>query len=528
MNSYEKEIELISIKMDKLEDKIQDESIDITFNRRKQIDKWTYECLEKYIYFLIQLNNSSINNIDIIIQTFHNCMDGCLNLTNFHSYLKKNENQLRNLIISYPVLESTFSDFVAQVKKEPPNTKIMYKEIYDPIDLQKFIKKEIDKLATNERIRKDYLDLFCNEKYYNSVDIFFKNMYSYCNNSKQYRIPKYYYEDFVDTFINNIDDEDDFCDDEKKSRKIKETLTTNNKLTFLEILFTFLLYPTEYLLNYLYGEITYPILEECNIVSKWNQEMFYGEHKYTDKTKNKDVYENKYGFNKLIKSRSPSDRGYRYSEKTIDFFVEKNNCTFFKETNFFINLNNKFFLGKIIRSEKCNKNIPEEQLKNLEETSKAVLDYYHMQEIYYSINSIFNFQRTERSYLTKSLDSKMNLIKEKLKEKYKNTDYSDIPDLFVQLIKKQKFFFKTNNCQKIENLDDDYFNMFENVINREEKYKTLSKKFNPEGLNTALKNLETIVYNTAARVSDPHFPEKQKEDYYKQLTIFFPEVYDNI
>lgn len=27
-------------------------------------------------------------------------------------------------------------------------------------------------------------------------------------------------------------------------------------------------------------------------------------------------------------------------------------------------------------------------------------------------------------------------------------------------------------------------------------------------------------------MENDHFPEKQKEDYFKQLTIFYPEVYD--
>lgn len=535
MNIYEQEIELISKKMDKLEDKLQDESTDITYNRRKQIDKWTFECLEKYVYFLIKLNNSTIKNVDDIIQTFHKSMDGCLNLTNFHTYLKKNEMSLRKLFYSDSDLQKAYSDFIEQVKKEPPNTKIMYREIYDPDDLQKLIKKEINKLKNHEKIRKDFLNLFCDESYYEKVDNFFKNMYEYCNSSEQYRIPKHYYADFIDTCINTIEYEFDDGDDEKKAKKIKETLTTNNKLFYLETLFTFLLYPTEYLLNYLYEEITYPILEKCKVISKWETEVFYGEHKYIDKTKNKDIYENKYGVNKLIKSHRPSDRGYRYSEKTIDFFVNNNNSSFFKDTNDFINVYNKFFLGKVEKKgivENDNKNLSEKQHNDLG-TIDAILDYYHMQNEYKSIDSLFRFHRVERSYLEKKIEENKERIKNCLQEKYAQSDYPDIPALFEDIIKNQKYFFTViSNNDSINDIEEnyekkEYFEEYKDISNDIKKVElALSSKFSSYNFNTLIKNYEAVVYNTAARLLDPHFSEKEKEVYFKQLTIFFPEVYN--
>ncbi len=539
MNTYEQEIELVNLKMDKLEGKVQDESIDITFNRRKQIDKWTYECLEKYMFFLMKLNNPIVKNMDNIIQTFRKHMNGCFNITNFHSYIKKNENSLKDLIAPYPDLETAYSDFIEQVKKEPSNTEIMYKKIYEPYDLQKIIKKRLNKLDTSARIQKDFLDLFCNECYYDKVDSFFTNMYDYCDNSKQYRIPKYYYEDFVDTFLETIDDEEDYDnEDEKKTKEIKKTLITNNKLTFLEILFTFLLYPTEYLLNYLYNEITYPILEQCEILSQWEIEAYFGEHKNTDRTIKKDLYLNKYGVGKVIKSKRAADHGYRYSEKTITFFDEKNHSHFFKDTNDFLNIYNKFFLGKIIRKKLediIKEAISNKELTDLEKTTEALLDYYHMQNTFHSIVALFKFQRIDKSYITNKIESNLSSIERTLKKKYpKNSKYSDIPGVFMDLLHEQQYFYKITINEIIgktvirTNEQEEYLCIFGNSINNDEKEKILSSKFNPDNINKSLENYETILYNIVARVKDPHITEKQKEDYFKQLTVFYPDVYSSL
>ena len=346
--------------------------------------------------------------------------------------------------------------------------------VYKPIELQKELKRIIaDENKKTEtpliKILKEYLDLFINDDYYNEVELFFEQMYNFCENDTKYK---------------------QSISGEREINALRE----RNKLDFLELLFDFFLISTsskyKVLLNF-----TYPIYIE--------QSFYYYQNLCIEGYKT-----------------------YRKTQKSLIFFAEKNNNDFYSTTQNFINNNNKFFNGKI---SKVKKEIEFRlyEAKKLK-AANAVLDCYHMQEQYKSIDSVFNFKKIDRAICSNKLKANMKSIKEKLEKKYKDTQYADIPDLFEELLKKQEIFFKISDAEIPENLDEDYFdfncNYSTGII-----FSKLTTKYNPEGVNEVLENFETIVHNAAARVSDPsHFPKKQIEDYFKQLTIFFPEVYEYI
>lgn len=489
MTSYEQEIETINDKMEKLE---QDGIIlvdDLSFNKQQKIrkNKWTYDCLKLYKNILEVINHLGIIDKDSFIQPFHESRllndDNSFNIHNFHEYIKKDEKGLFNKLLAHPEkplqlhskIGEALNNFLDTVEKEPQPIVIKYeKMVYKPIELQKELKRIIaDENKKTEtpliKILKEYLDLFINDDYYNEVELFFEQMYNFCENDTKYK---------------------QSISGEREINALRE----RNKLDFLELLFDFFLISTsskyKVLLNF-----TYPIYIE--------QSFYYYQNLCIEGYKT-----------------------YRKTQKSLIFFAEKNNNDFYSTTQNFINNNNKFFNGKI---SKVKKEIEFRlyEAKKLK-AANAVLDCYHMQEQYKSIDSVFNFKKIDRAICSNKLKANMKSIKEKLEKKYKDTQYADIPDLFEELLKKQEIFFKISDAEIPENLDEDYFdfncNYSTGII-----FSKLTTKYNPEGVNEVLENFETIVYNAAARVSDPsHFPKKQIEDYFKQLTIFFPEVYEYI
>lgn len=491
MNSYEQKIQRITEKREQLKNEGISLNDVISFTKKQKIkkNKWNDDCLKLYKDTLEVINKVGIVDKDCIIQTFHDSNilneDNSFNLHNFHEYIKKHEEELYNKLLAHPEkplqyhsdVRKSLRLFIETVKKEPKPVILEYENMIDePIELQKELKQIRESFKEKEessliKISKEYLDLFLNDDYYKQVERFFYQMYDFCKNDKEYK--------------ESIKDERDI-----------KSLREKNKLDFLESLFLFFLISNSFNLNIVLN-FSYPI---------------YKKLKRSYNYKSLDIqYNGKYE--------------YIVINESLKFFSDINRINFFNETNNFINVNNKFFNGKISKVEKEFKLNETGNLK----VANAVLDYYHMQADFLSIDSLFDFHsRFERSYLAKKLEANLKAIKENLEEKYIDTEYSDIPDLFVKLLEKQEIFYKIDNSKDAENLDDEYFDLFGNSLSTKEKYEKLGGKFNPKGLNKVLENFETIVYNTAVRVADPHFhfPKEQTKDYYKQLTVFFPEVYN--
>ena len=100
---------------------------------------------------------------------------------------------------------------------------------------------------------------------------------------------------------------------------------------------------------------------------------------------------------------------------------------------------------------------------------------------------------------------------------YQGTIYSDIPEIFIKLLKEQKYFYKISNKDSSEKNvqrtpeQEEFLNGFGGNYNNDKKEKLLMSKFKPNNINKALINYESILYNIAARVLDPHIPESQKK-----------------
>lgn len=489
MNNYKQEIERINDKMEKLERDGIILDIDLSFNKQQKVEKnkWSYECLKLYKNTLEVINNLDIIAKDTFIQPFHDSRllndDNSFNIHNFHEYIKKDKERLFNKLLAHPEkplqrhseIREALDNFIDTVEREPQPIIIQYeKMVYEPLELQKELKKIKEDKKTETplmKISKEYLNLFIDDEYYNKVENFFHQMYSFCTNDKEYK--------------QSIKDEKD-----------KKSLVEKNKLDFLQFLFVFFLFSTSSNYNTVLN-FSYPIYKKIGKNDIDAKKAYIKE-----------------GYN------ISDDEKFTETKRSLKFFTENNRSDFLIRTNNFININNRFYNGRISLikdSFKLEKN------KNLK-TANAIMDFYHMQEQYMTIDSLFNFSKIDKKNCKDKIKSNMKSIKDKLENKYRNSKYSDIPDLFEEILKNQESFFKIDDSKTTESLDEDYFdfncNYSTGII-----FSKLTTKYNPEGVNEILEDFESILYNTAARVSDPHFPEKQKEDYYKQLTIFFPEVY---
>ncbi len=474
MSNYEEGIALIEFNKQKYA-YLNDLSRDIPHKEKTQKDKWNYECLILYKKFLETLNRSTIvNKKEEIIQMFNESIfrmeDKSANFRNFsgENYFGQYKESIENSICEDLAVKKQYEILIRKINDK--SREVMYTDEEFEVDansLRNLIQKQYEKFCKNDgdsrcvlkKILERFYNMFFDTNYYKSVDKFFKEMYSFCQNGrdKDYQVP--YFDDY------------DFLREDRWT--IVERIN-DNKEFFLEVLYSFLMLPVTLLLNDI-EELKFPVRNDAE---------------------NKNVSE------------------------SLSFFCEKNNSDFFSDSKNFLDVNNQFYLGKISICK------IEDKDKDLRRAVKSVLEYYHMQKDCRSIDSLSDFHtRIKRSDLTKALESNMTTIKEELEKKYSDTEYSDIPDLFVELLKKQKIFFKIDNSKDTGNLDDEYFNLYGYNISKEEKYEILGGKYNLKGLNEELENFEIIVYNAAVRVSDPHFPEKQREDYYKQLTVFFPEVY---
>ena len=519
MNSYDDIIEFINAAKKGFDTNIK--GYEITYRKRR--DTWNSECLSLYKEFIEILYNSNLKDKENLIQITSNIVFKD-NVVNFHNVPGKHENEIIDYFLAHqekPLtdtnIRNAFEAFRKTVKNEPPIT--LYKELAnEPIEIQTAVREQLAKIRKNEKdskkenilytVSKDYLNLFIDENYYNhEVDTFFDNIYKFCEDEKdnQYGVPNYFHG-------HTMDEERPEYFYNKKLEKIKEKKRSNqyiktkapineikedNKQGFIENLYKFLLHPISLCLEEL--KITdYPIRQKI-----------------------------------LNNSNNSETLNIR---KTIDFFVEKNDSAFWDVTNNFINTNNKFYLGKIKKNDnhkKEFKNEPENERDNLEKTSKAVLDYYHMQKQYKSIISLFNFSEPiNKNNVSRELKTNIESIEENLKKKYQGTIYSDIPEIFIKLLKEQNYFYKFSskdlsekNVQRTPE-QEEYLNMLGENYNNDKKEKLLMSKFKPNNINEALINYESILYNIAARVLDPHIPESQKKDYFKQLTVFYPEVYN--
>ena len=500
MNSYEQIINFINNTKKSFDEKIKE--YEITYRRNR--DRWNSECLSLYKNFIEVLYNSNLKDRNNLIQMTYDIVFKD-NVVNFHNVPGKHENDIidnflthQEKPLTHPDIRKAFEDFRKATRNEPPIT--MYEELEnEPVEIQTAIRDQLSKIKKNEKdskkenilysVSKDYLNLFIDEAYYDKeVEPFFDNMYNFCEDGKD---EQYYEPNQLHALLVKRDN------NQKNSLQKKQYTKTNvsikeikedNKLGFIENLYNFLFYPISLCLEIL-KTTDYPI-----------------QQKLLNNTKN---------------CESLSIR------KNIVFFVEKNNSTFWKVTNNFININNKFYLGKIKKNAS-----PEEKSDDLEKTTNAVLDYYHMQKVYKSIESLFNFSApVPRSNVAKRLKTNLKLIEETLKEKYQGTIYDDIPEIFIKLLKEQENFYKISEKEISEKNarrtleQEEWLNGFGELISNNKKEHYLKSKFKPKNINKTLINYETILYNIAAKVLDPHIPEDQKNDYFKQLTVFYPEVY---
>lgn len=506
MNTYEQLIEFINDRKKYFDAKIGE---DKTYEKKKC--KWNSECLMRYKNLVETLNNSNLQDKDNLIQMTYDIVFKD-NVVNFHNVSGSHIKEIIQNFIDHPEklqthsdIREAFADFRKAVENEPIKPITMYKKLTDePIEIQIAVKDQYGKIRKNEKeskqenilysVSKDYLNLFIDKQYYGeAVETFFDNMYNFCEDGKdnRYSIPKQHHA-LVVTRDNN----------QENTLKNKYYTKTNvplneikegNKLEFLMNLYIFLLEPISLNLENL-KKTSYPILK--------------------DETSNE--------------------------REGMIFFVEKNNSSFWDVTNNFININNKFYLGKIEKketAEEIRKNMDEEERDDLEKTTNAILDYYHMQKNYKSINSIFNFSEQpidKNNECKQRLKTNIETIKETLEERYQGSIYFDISEIFIKLLNEQKYFYKLldkdfseENVQRSPE-QEEYLCTFGNSLNNDEKEKILSSKFNPDNINKSLENYETILYNIAARVLDPHITEKQKEDYFKQLTVFYPDVYSSL
>lgn len=501
MNSYEQIIDFIDNTKKGFDENIKE--YEITYRRKRDI--WNSECLSLYKNFLEVLYNSNLQDKENLIQMTYTIVFKD-NVVNFHNVPGKHENDIIDNLLAHQEKPLTHSDirkaledFRKATRNEPPIT--MYLELEnEPGEIQTAIREQLSKIKRNEKdskkenvlysVSKDYLNLFIDENYYNKdVEAFFDKMYNFCEEGKdsQYCEPNQLHGLLVKR-DNNQETSSQKKQYTKTNVSIKE-IKEDNKLGFIENLYNFLFYPISLYLEIL-KTTDYPIRQ-----------------KLLNNSKNCEAL---------------------YIRKNIDFFVEKNNSTFWNVTNTFINTNNKFYLGKIQK-----KASPEEKSDDFEQTTNAVLDYYHMQNQYKSINSLFNFSEPiNKNNVSKGLKTNIESIEENLKEKYQGTIYSDIPEIFVKLLKEQKYFYKISNKDVSEKNvqrtleQEEWLNMFGENYKNDKKEKLLMSKFKPNNINKALINYESIIYNIAAKVLDPHIPESQKNAYFKQLTVFYPEVYN--
>lgn len=508
MGRYEQIIDFIDNTKKEVDENIKE--YEITYRRKRDI--WNSECLSLYKNFVEVLHNSNLKDKNNLIQMTYDIIFKD-NVVNFHNVPGKHENDIINNFLAHqekPLTHSeirnTFEAFRKAAKNEPPITK--YTELAnEPVEIQIAVKDQLAKIKKNEKDRKtenilysvskDYLNLFIDENYYDKeVETFFDNIYNFCEDDKdkQYREPTQLHGLLVkrdNKQVNSLQKKQ-YTKTNVPINEIKE----DNKQGFIENLYKFLLHPISLCLEEL-KTTDYPIQQKISNNSE------------------------------VLNIR-----------KTIDFFVEKNNSAFWEITNNFININNKFYLGKIQENDNHKKefnNMSEKERDTLENTTNAVLDYYHMQNQYKSIISLFNFSEPiSKNNVSKGLKTNIESIKENLKETYQGTIYSDIPEIFVKLLKEQKYFYKISNKDVSEKNvqrtleQEEWLNMFGENYKNDKKEKLLMSKFKPNNINKALINYESIIYNIAAKVLDPHIPESQKNEYFKQLTIFYPEVYDSL
>lgn len=501
MNTYEQLIKFINDRKKDFDAKIGE---DETYRKKKY--KWNSECLMRYKNFVEILNNSNLQNKDNLIQMTYDIVFKD-DVVNFHNVSGSHKNEIIDNFIAHPEkphthsdIREAFADFCKAAKNEPIT---MYEELKDePIEIQIAVKDQSGRIKKNEKeskqenilysVSKDYLNLFIDEQYYGGeVKTFFDNMYNFCEDGKDnlYCIPKQHHA-LVVTRDNNQENtlkNKYYTKTNIPLKKIKE----ENKLGFLVNLYIFLLYPISLYLENL-KKTSYPILK--------------------DETLN--------------------------GRESMNFFVEKNNSSFWDVTNNFININNKFYLGKIEKketTEEIRKNMDEEECDDLEKTTNAILDYYHMQNNYKSIISIFNFSKPiDKNNVCKRLKTNIETIKETLEERYQGSICFDISEIFIKLLKEQKYFYKLSDKDfSEENVQrspeqEEYLNTFGNSNSNDKNEKCLKSKFKSKNIYKTLEGYETILYNIAARVLDPHITEKQKEDYFKQLTVFYPDVYSSL
>lgn len=518
MISFESEIELLNQKRQKLIH-IENNTGRTSYKVQRKIG-WNYACLSAYKSFLEILNRSQIPEKESILLKFHEEIvresDNSINFHNFHVYLKKHEDLLTQFIPLETKVGIKCSNFLNQVKSEPSEN-ILYEEIYEAKELQKFIKEQLGKIGENnkeaenaiQKISTEYKNLFLDDNYNHKIEDFFSKMYEFCHKDEYentYHVPYYYYEDLADSIKNLFDYKlHKEITIEDKDNQDKRSLIENNKLQFLNTLYYFFLYPTEKLLNDTL-KMTFPTVEKV-------KKPGYEETLITKRH---------YSFEPI--SQRNADKGFMYSQQNLQFFSEINENDFWKETNEYINLNNKFYLGRI--SEESEK----QKEKNERLLTDAVLDVYHMQDVYKSIDSVFKFRGIDRTYLTKKIEINIKKAKEILQKKYAYTNYADIPDIFEELLKQQKYFYTviTDNNSSNDKEFKEFLDSFHTIDDNNMKEKILCGKYNSEGLNEFVKDFEAVVYNAAVIISGlhkNHFPEAKKADYYKQLTVLFPEIY---
>lgn len=464
MDEIKDELEIINLQISRLRID-EDENL---YNPEIIKKKWTCSCLEAYKKFINTLENI---NTESIIKLFRNKkyrnVDNTLNVYNLHQSIKQFENDIFQLFLSHPDIPFSYSSIRNQYSKLIDIIKKGPKIVY--LNYEDLIIES--PIELREIIRKQ-LHLLKEKNQINKIYREYLNLF--CDNN--------YYK-IVDEFFLKIYD---FCSNDleysipKKDilgKKLYiDDLKQNNKERFLEELYYFFLNPTSLGLNNILEYPLFPIIKESE------------------------------------------------KNESLKFFSNKNNCAFFEKTNNFINYYNIFFLGKIAKKQNSIND------KKMEKTVNAVLDLYQMQEKFSNIDSIFNFSRIEKGDLQKNINLNIGLIQDILEQKYKQID-SNIPDLFLELLKIQKYFFKIENKQKLNIRSKDYeeyLNSFKKPISNDEKQYILESKFISYNINRAFINYETVLYNTVARVLNPYVPEKLKEDYFKQLVVFYPDVYEKI
>lgn len=463
MIDIKKELEIIDFQISKLYID-NDENF---YNPEIIKKKWTRSCLEEYKKFIQTLENVNTEKIiELFRKNKYRNVDNTINVYNLYQSIEEFEKDSVELILSHPERPFSYSSIREQYSKFidviKKGPEIIYFDYEDLIIENPIELRKIVRKQMHLLIQKEQTQI--NKIYREYLNLF-------CDNN-------YYF--IVENFFCRIYD---FCSDDMEynipnkdilGKKLYiDDLKQNNKERFLEELYYFFLNSNSLRLNNLLEKPLFPIIKRTEI------------------------------------------------NESLNFFSNKNNCDFIEKTNLFINNDNRFFLGKIVKILKSTNDIEMEKAVN------AVLDLYHMQENFSNIDSIFKFSRIKSDDLQKNIDSNLGTIKEILEKKYKHID-SHIPDLFLELLHKQKYFFKIENIHKHKKRTNDYeeyLDSFKNPISNDEKQRILESKCNPCNINKSLGNYEIVLYNAAARILNPHVSEKLKEDYLKQLAVFYPEVY---